>query len=63
MSHEQTATGLVNLRCPICGTSAKIEIPPKFECLNCGRTNEVTVATDRVTGPIVWLAGDSKLPR
>jgi Zn ribbon nucleic-acid-binding protein len=47
------------VRCPICQTATRIEIPADsnlqaFECLKCG---QVTVATDRVKGPIVWLAG------
>ena len=47
------------LRCVLCGTLAKIEVPSKFECPNCGQINQIGVAIDRVKGPIVWLAGDS----
>jgi predicted RNA-binding Zn-ribbon protein involved in translation (DUF1610 family) len=62
MSHELTAARPVNFRCPTCGTPAKNEVPAKFECMNCGQTIQVTVATGRVKGPIVWLAGDSRSP-
>ena len=43
-------------RCPICQTPTRNEIPTKCE-------GHLTVTTDRVKGPIVWLAGDSKLPK
>ena len=62
MSHELTAACPVNFRCPTCGTPAKNEVPAKFECMNCGQTIQATVATGRVKGPIVWLAGDSRSP-
>jgi hypothetical protein len=56
MSHEPTATAPVEcIRCPICQTPMRIEVPAKFEC---GKINQVTVPTDRVTGPIVWLGGN-----
>ena len=50
-----------SIPCPICRMPTRIEAPAKFECLNCQRTIQVTVATDRVKGPIVWLAGNSSL--
>lgn len=50
------------IRCPICQTAARIEVPAEFECLKCGQINQVRVATDHVKGPIVWLAGDSRSP-
>jgi hypothetical protein len=46
------------IRCPICKTRPSIEFPAKFECLKCAQINQVTVRTDRMKGPIVWLAGD-----
>lgn len=60
MSQEPTARPVKSLRCVMCGSSAQIEVPSKFECSNCGRVNQIGVAADRVKGPIVWLAGDSK---
>jgi predicted RNA-binding Zn-ribbon protein involved in translation (DUF1610 family) len=62
MSQEPTAVHPVkSLRCVMCGNSAKIEVASKFECSNCGQVNQIGVAIDRVKGPIVWLAGDSKI--
>lgn len=59
MTREPTAHVPVEfIRCPICKTPVRIEVPAKFECLKCGQINQVTVTTDRVTGPIVWLAGN-----
>jgi hypothetical protein len=58
MSHKPTATAIVEcIRCLKCRRPMKIEILARFECSKCGQVNQVTVATDRVTGPIVWLAG------
>jgi transcription elongation factor Elf1 len=45
-------------RCNTHQTRVKIEVSAKFECSKCGHINQVTVAADRVTGPIVWLAGN-----
>jgi len=59
MSHEPTATALVEcIRCPVCQTPVRLEVPAQFECLKCGQINRIALATDRVTGPIVWLAGN-----
>jgi hypothetical protein len=59
MSHEPTATTPVKcIRCPKCQTPVRIEVSAELECSKCGHINRVTVAADRVTGPIVWLAGN-----
>ena len=52
--------------CPTCQTPVNIEVSANhrlqaFECLQCGQIHQVTAATDRVKGPIVWLAGDLTL--
>ena len=49
-----------SLRCELCGRGAKIDVPSQFACSNCGQVNQIGILTERLKGPIVWLAGDPK---
>jgi hypothetical protein len=62
MSQEPNTSAGVSLHCPICGTPEKIKVPSIFECSKCHNVTEVAFGTDRMTGPVVWLAGNSQLP-